>query len=112
MENIEDKLIDFKTAKLAKKKGFVAEWKLGQLSYNEDGKLTGDDTNEYDAPTQLELKIWLIDRNINISTILMRNNCKYSYGLTSNNEFKYKTYEDAFESLLIEALKLIKHGKR
>ena len=131
-----DQLISFKTAKLAKEKGFnfTTGWpSLGRRWYttkqNEytlipEGTLNAA-AEGIPAPTQSLLQKWLREKhNIHIvvipfardsSTIKSKSdyyvyvNKKQFYGfinLTTNNT-PYNSYEEALEQGLIEALKLI-----
>ena len=117
---MEDTRITFETAKLAKEKGF----KYSELSYY-DGEL--DLSNCFDvieprkrtpenmvyAPTQSLLAKWLREKH-NIHLIAYKNINIDGYdwcyittdGITNINS--YKTYEEALEAGLQEALKLIK----
>lgn len=128
MKKIEEYPISFKTAKLAKEKGFK---QLCNFSYDEDGVLTGncEQVYNYVAPTQSLLQTWLREKHQIIITI--NTDCtaepKYVYEI---NVFKgnprnlaekewgwyfhkqedwglYYTYEDALEGGLVEALTLI-----
>jgi len=120
-----DTLIQFETAKLAKEKGFSAEWKSGQLSYNDDGELTGDDTNDYDAPSQFLLQKWLREKfrtDITVITDWINRERIYYVGCSyvsetgieiwfdkdgSKSKVRHKTYELALEAGLLSALNLI-----
>ena len=105
---MEDTRVTFETAKLAKKKGFefrvVWEYILGfKNNYERDKYL----------PTQSLLAKWLREKH-NIHLIAYKNINIDGYdwcfittdGITNINS--YKTYEEAFEIGLQEALKLIK----
>jgi len=125
---MEDKLIEFETAKLASEAGYdiTPDW-----VYDTDGILStfgsfiGDD--EIFAPTQSLLQRWLREvHNINIFMSHKPNIKKWDFIPTdltlngkdwvkANNEYyktrksrSYDTYEEALEAGLQEALKLIK----
>ena len=111
---MEDTRITFETAKLAKKKGFLKEW--ADLAYKKDDQKLYGDTGiytDYPAPTQSLLSKWLREKH-NIHLIAYKNINIDGYdwcyittdGITNINS--YKTYEEAFEIGLQEALKLIK----
>lgn len=125
---MEDTLIKFETAKLAKEKGFPQEPnKLKIPYYNYKGEFKGDvkdwlrkylrkedtsDVESVSAPTQSLLAKWLREEH-NIHLIAYKNINIDGYdwcyittdGITNINS--YKTYEDAYEKGLQEALKLI-----
>jgi hypothetical protein len=104
---MEDTLITFETAKLAKEKGFefkvVWEYILGFKNNHERDKY---------LPTQSQLAKWLREKH-NIHLIAYKNINIDGYdwcfittdGITNINS--YKTYEEAYEIGLQEALKLI-----
>ena len=126
---MEDTLITFETAKLAKEKGFPQEPnKLKIPYYNYKGEFKGDvkdwlrkylrkedtsDVESVSAPTQSLLAKWLREEH-NIHLIAYKNINIDGYdwcyittdGITNINS--YKTYEEAYEIGLQEALKLIK----
>lgn len=125
---MEEHLITFETAKLAKKKGFpqttMTEHFNDILPYREDGTRKLDlnyNGEEYSAVTQSLLQKWLREKysmhlTINIG---LPHNCSdimyYSnvikFGKHHKSKFRsvfYKTYEEALEDALQEALKLIK----
>ena len=125
---MEDTLITFETAKLAKEKGFPQEPnKLKIPYYNYKGEFKGDvkdwlrkylrkedtsDVESVSAPTQSLLAKWLREEH-NIHLIAYKNINIDGYdwcyittdGITNINS--YKTYEEAYEIGLQEALKLI-----
>ena len=126
---MEDTRITFETAKLAKEKGFPQEPnKLKIPYYNYKGEFKGDvsdwrirkylrgeDTSDIEfvsAPTQSLLTKWLREEH-NIHLIAYKNINIDGYdwcyittdGITNINS--YKTYEEAYEIGLQEALKLI-----
>lgn len=112
---MEDTLISFETAKLAKEKGF--DWKtlkryqdnetnpVGNSWYNhnsaEEQKLWN--TGLYSAPTQSLLQKWLRENyqiDITIEVLSSKEESKEPFT-------KYSNYEEALEQGLIEALKSI-----
>ena len=126
---MEEQLISFETAKLAKEKGFDVPTLYG---CNEQGELLEYFTYasyspgepeiridefinkwEYQLPTQSLLAKWLREKH-NIHLIAYKNINIDGYdwcyittdGITNINS--YKTYEEAYEIGLQEALKLIK----
>ena len=127
---MEDIIIAFETAKLAKEKGFPQEPnKLKIPYYNYKGEFKGDvkdwlrkylrkedtsDVESVSAPTQSLLAKWLREEH-NIHLIAYKNINIDGYdwcyittdGITNINS--YKTYEEAFEIGLQEALKLINY---
>ena len=126
---MEDTRVTFETAKLAKEKGFPQEPnKLKIPYYNYKGEFKGDvkdwlrkylrkedtsDVESVSAPTQSLLAKWLREEH-NIHLIAYKNINIDGYdwcyittdGITNINS--YKTYEEAYEIGLQEALKLIK----
>jgi hypothetical protein len=130
---MEEKLIKFETAKLAKEKGF--DWKV--LNHYRDGESYSKELinggtwynmncskeqklwncNLYSAPTQSYLQKWLREvhkiNNLNIFPDGNDNYVPWRGLLTMDNlylfhkELKFKTYEEALEKGLQEALKLI-----
>ena len=125
---MKDTRINFETAKLAKEKGFPQEPnRLTIPYYNYKGEFKGDvtdflrkylkkeDTSNVEsvsAPTQSLLAKWLREKH-NIHLIAYKNINIDGYdwcyittdGITNINS--YKTYEEALEAGLQEALKLI-----
>ena len=133
---MEDTRINFETAKLVKEKGFPQETNRLEIPYyNYKGEFKGDvsdwrirrylrgeDTSDIEfvsAPTQSLLAKWLREEHnlhINISSLSM--NC-FSFMLEKLNDtgttlcgghlgkINYKTYEQAYEIGLQEALRLI-----
>lgn len=109
---MEDKLITFKTAKLAKEKSFD----FSERYYNYDGKIEpiiGLVSCAYPAPTQSLLQRWLREKH-NIHFYIWFNELTKKFRIESNYpEYKldtdeeFDTYENALESGLQEALKLI-----
>ena len=124
---MEEQLISFETAVLAKEKGFKIPtpvmYKGNEKSYghnNEwgideqrlDGKFPYRNQQWYSIPTQSGLQKWLREKH-NIHLIAYKNINIDGYdwcfittdGITNINS--YKTYEEAYEVGLQEALKLI-----
>ena len=133
---MEDTRINFETAKLVKEKGFPQETNRLEIPYyNYKGEFKGDvsdwrirrylrgeDTSDIEfvsAPTQSLLAKWLREEHnlhINISSLSM--NC-FSFMLEKLDDtgttlcgghlgkLNYKTYEQAYEIGLQEALRLI-----
>lgn len=124
---MEDTRVTFETAKLAKEKGFkiptTVMYKGNEKSYghnNEwgidekrlDGKFPYTNQQWYSIPTQSFLQKWLREEH-NIHLIAYKNINIDGYdwcyittdGITNINS--YKTYEEAYEIGLQEALKLI-----
>ena len=125
---MEDTRVTFETAKLTKEKGFPQEPnKLKIPYYNYKGEFKGDvkdwlrkylrkedtsDVESVSAPTQSLLAKWLREEH-NIHLIAYKNINIDGYdwcyittdGITNINS--YKTYEEAYEIGLQEALKLI-----
>ena len=126
---MEDTKVTFETAKLAKEKGFSQETNRLEIPYyNYKGEFKGDvsdwrirkyirgeDTSDIEfvsAPTQSLLAKWLREEH-NIHLIAYKNINIDGYdwcyittdGITNINS--YKTYEEAYEIGLQEALKLI-----
>lgn len=110
---MEDTRVTFETAKIAKEKGFLKEW--ADLAYKKDDQKLYGDTGiytDYPAPTQSLLAKWLREKH-NIHLIAYKNINIDGYdwcyittdGITNINS--YKTYEEALEAGLQEALKLI-----
>ena len=126
---MEDTRVTFETAKLAKEKGFFQETNRLEIPYyNYKGEFKGDvsdwrirkyirgentsDIEFVSAPTQSVLAKWLREEH-NIHLIAYKNINIDGYdwcyittdGITNINS--YKTYEEAYEIGLQEALKLI-----
>ena len=125
---MEDTRITFETAKLSKEKGFPQEPNRRKVPYyNYKGEFKGDvtdflrkylreedtsDVESVSAPTQSMLAKWLREKH-NIHLIAYKNINIDGYdwcfittdGITNINS--YKTYEEAYEIGLQEALKLI-----
>ena len=139
---MEDKLVSFKTAKVAKEKGF--DWECS--NYFQDSSRAGvfkiDSINNrtidelhvedsgcvifYAVPTQSLLQRWLREKykifiNVEINSneeyrvtvfkIIIAFKDTFNRATFDNNQYsesRYKTYEEALEKGLQEALKLIK----
>lgn len=138
---MENELISFSTAKLAKEKGFDVET-VNQWWYalQEDGDVDLQDNDNYTrkeaffAPTQSLLQRWLREvHTINVESNRLPNVDKYrcifipmdlpkpntcktiNEAYVSRKQYlskkSHKTYEQALEEGLQEALKLIKYEK-
>lgn len=129
---MEEQLISFETAKLAKEKGFKIPTKVmykgNEKSYghnNEwgidekrlDGKFPYTNQQWYSIPAQSVLQKWLrekYDIDVIINTYRNQNQKYYKYFISEKSkdviksEEYYNIYEDALEIGLQEALKLIK----
>lgn len=119
---MQEKLVTFETAKLAKEVGFSIKDNYLYKWYDELGKLhqwmylQTDESVEFVAPTQSLLQKWLREvHGIHIAilpkTLLPSNEIKYyCFKGRLKRDFKdlYNTYEEALEARLQEALKLIK----
>ena len=127
---MEDTRITFETAKIAKEKRFQQQPNRRKVPYyNYKGEFNGDvtdflrkylreedtsDVESVSAPTQSLLAKWLREEH-NIHLIAYKNINIDGYdwcfittdGITNINS--YKTYEEAYEIGLQEALKLIKN---
>lgn len=118
---MEDKLVEFDTAKLAKEKGF--DWKVS-LHYESNGnrfinKVECNFNNVElicSAPTQSLLQKWLRKEH-KIEVVVFKNKNGYSFEFDYADKFEigklsnyiaYQTYEEALEIALQEGLKLIK----
>jgi len=123
--SIHETLISFKTAELAKEKGFGLNSYTGFV-YDNDGKLLNlafyDMGDKYAAPTQSLLQKWLREEHeIHVSAFPV---FSHKYFPTIRKFYKYKeydnilgspynpnsskdTYEEALEKGLQEALKLV-----
>jgi len=129
---MEEQLISFETAKLAKEKGFNIATFYG---YNSKGLIQEYFTHasyapgepeirlheflniwEYQAPTQFLLQKWLRTTHNHFITVIKESHNEYfceEYdellgGMVLFLVTDYETYEDALEAGLYEALKLIK----
>jgi hypothetical protein len=105
---MKEQLITFKTAKLAKEKGFS----LGRHDYPRYDP-SGDFqyinyTIGISAPTQSLLQKWLREKkNIFVYCMPTMNNKSWHNNIASHNPSFIGTYEEALEISLQEALKLI-----
>ena len=116
---MENEVISYKTAKLAHEKGYegVLASIFGYSYYNHKGELNGcilesiKDSNKKSipAPTQSLLQRWLREKhNIHITIWFNELTEKYRIDIPEDiSEVEYKTYEEALEYTLYEALKLI-----
>ena len=131
---MEDTRVTFETSKLAKEKGFPQEPNRRKIPYyNYKGEFKGDvkdwlrkylknedtsDVESVSAPTQSLLAKWLRERyNIHVTSQIGNldfiNTYHYDIRYIDKNKFKckvkgnFKTYEEALEAGLQEALKLI-----
>lgn len=116
---MEDTLISFETAKLAKEKGYKNH---DCKKYSSDGlkAIYGFVSNPTAAPTQSLLQKWLREvHNIIVEVLvfdkgfLEKDKFCFQWRVYNKTEdwftgFEYKTYEEALEAGLQEALKLIK----
>ena len=134
---MEEELISFKTAKLAKEKGFhimpdMFFDDIDTLRSTNILKMPGcypgsvsfvsiyQEVDVYYAPTQSDLQKWLREvHNIHITIIYdwhlfhvnimsMQSNVSLESSLTGITPHKFTTYEEALEQGLLAALKLIK----
>ena len=121
---MKEQLISFETAKLAKEKGFTYAYEFYDKEGNiEDFGMVGGWTDccdeNYAAPTQSLLAKWLREEHnlhitINVGLPHNRFIMYYSnvikFGKHHKSKYRsvfYKTYEEAYEIGLQEALKLI-----
>ena len=114
---MEEQLINFETAKLAKEKGF--KWvNNNKLFYNSNGCLNLLQFSEEDvpAPTQSLLQKWLrekYDIDVIINTYRNQNQKYYKYFISEKSkdviksEEYYNIYEDALEIGLQEVLQTL-----
>ena len=121
---MEDTRITFETAKLAKEKGFIPSQGTNCTSYLSDGRTGYENIWNFDkdipnidehilSVTQSLIAKWLREKH-NLHLIAYKNINIDGYdwcyittdGITNINS--YKTYEEALEAGLQEALKLIK----
>jgi len=117
---MKDELVSFETAKLAKEKGFDI---YQPYRYDDEKRIYHgrDQTFNINAPTQSLLQKWLREvHNIHIQVHFINNSylLKIKYfekeSIVDFNiknyryKTRYKTYEEALEVALLEALKLIK----
>ena len=121
---MEEQLISFDTAKLAKEKRFLKEW--ADLAYKKDDQKLYGDTGiytDYPAPTQSLLQKWLREiHKIFINIIYDGNDEVFRVQIVKQNNYNIRkvlfikkedyiieffTYEEAMEKGLQEALKLL-----
>lgn len=121
---MQEEIISFETAKLAKEKGFNWECEYGFLKQEnniEDHEIKHkndlyliDCINEYlYAPTQSLLQKWLREVHKIYCDPILRPNLRYSWEINTLSyidvsEKSFETYEEALEIGLQQALKLIK----
>ena len=126
---MKEQLISFETAVLAKEKGFEYKERFFAHFHSDKNKLstwTPDDWDiqnssawrdlEIPAPTQSLLQKWLRDTHSIIVSVDIQDDRTYFISLTAispnstvdNIWGNYKTYEEALENGLKEALELIK----
>jgi len=111
---MKEQIISFKTAKLAKKKGFdvKAKWITYQLLDEDSNVIEKFNSSLLALPTQSLLQKWLRDKyNIQISIELWiyKKQQVYSYQINYNSSTRrFNSYEEALENALYESLKLIK----
>ena len=135
---MKEQLISFETAKLAKEKGFNESCVFAYFNLEDGHKFNGKLDNfdhgqnrqiypkgknsEYDhtyvtAPTQSLLQKWLREKHnisIKIDDFVTNERIRYDYNVCvlgsqeDNPKGVYRTYEEALEEGLLEALKLIK----
>ena len=113
---MEDQIISFETAKLAKEKGFNIDT---EECYSDETKITSVSYGDYLAPTQSLLQKWLRE----VYNIIVTSNpitgfgkIEYNYNiytfsnilsLTEMTARRFNTYEKSLEEALQEGLKLI-----
>lgn len=114
---MQEDLINLETAKLAKEKGFDIWNDIYDVIGNLIPSLIREMRFEQDwfpAPTQSLLQKWLREKhNLHIEIHIFNPNVGYSIKeiesqLYVDERVEYKTYEEALEVALFEALKLIK----
>jgi hypothetical protein len=124
---MEERLIEFKTAQLAKEKGFknyrghtsyrpngiISNWE-GKYDHNGKPETLGFFKSDISAPTQYILQTWLRNKKILVEvrpvddwsswcySIFMEDCMSPFFEVKNNNE--YPSYEDALEAGLYEAL--------
>lgn len=108
---MKDQLISFKTAKLAKERGF--NWS-STYTYEKDYNKTIE-IILYKAPTQSLLQKWLREvhnTHISIQYFLDHDLDNFEVYITNNHltkkKYLFDTYEQALEAGLLEGLNLIK----
>lgn len=124
---MKEQVISFETAKLAKKKGFDLEVQYtyaddeGNADFFDDWENWNSYENNYSAPTQSLLQRWLREEHA-LHIVIIPTICGYwTYKIVMTNDspnveqppyeevhnIDYQTYEQALETALQEALKLI-----
>lgn len=117
---MEDEFITFEIAKLAKEKGFVLKTGINYYSDKENDMAMSYDLNNinhYPCETQSLLQRWLREKH-NLDVIVLpklKDLGKFYGGYVDKNDQQinhsygsnFKTYEEALEEGLYEALKLI-----
>ena len=125
---MKEQLVNFKTAKLAKEKGFDLIYQCGEISslYSETGEhhnyhnygMMGSGLNEnyISAPTQSLLQKWLREKH-EMCVWCMPHIFEYTFcfqvfyqqkkATTNHACIQYKTYEEALEAGLQKALEMI-----
>lgn len=124
MDLIFDRLISFKTAKMAKENGFFNKSEYAyNIDFPDSGAYVNKDTPSdkiLEAPTQSLLQKWIRGYKLHIEIILTEDeSCeKFRYSITSYekrcivlNGKHYDTYEDALETGLQKGLEIIKEIK-
>jgi len=114
-------VIEYKTAKLAKKVGFDTAYEFYDLEGNLQpfgmvGGWSKCNTKNYAAPTQSDLQKWLREVH-NIDIFLYKASCNYYYKVEYNKGFvktsdkNYVKYEKALEEGLYKALEILNERK-
>lgn len=124
---MEDQLISFETAKLAKEKGYQHHF-IG-LFYNDGGELNSlliTEPVDIHAPTQSLLQRWLREEKRLFITVIISDDHEYivepmfrieirehRYQMLRRfkTDFQFRNYEGALEAALVEALKLLKSSQ-
>jgi hypothetical protein len=109
---MKDETVSFKTAKLAKEKGFPQLNEGLYFTKDKDHCLIGwgfDNIREFSAPTQTILHRWLREvKEINVIPPLRMGSDGYVCQIVRTDNMKcFKTYEEALEDAIYEALKLL-----
>ena len=113
-----EQLIEFETAKLAKENGFPQSPRKQIGKYREDGTIQRGgaggavcDHNQewFEAPTQNLLQRWLREEHNIVVSVDIDHKNSFFLSITGLGMYgDYKTWEEALEQGLQEALKLIK----
>lgn len=116
---MEEQLVNFETAKLAKEKGFNIftgkAWikKEGQELFFVPTYTSVTNGIEYHAPTQSLLQKWLREAHEIFVSVDVNFNIKIYYKDELHNEiFNFNSYEEALEKGLQEGLKLIEYENK